>query len=152
MALLAIAAVIDARTQRLPNVLIFLLLILFPAFYWSHEATTPLLDHLEAFGLVLVAGFALYARKWVGAGDIKLLAVLALWAGLDLTPLLLGITLLTGGILCLGVAATTMLRQIRKKNLDVEVLRKTPVAYGVAIATGGLCVLLRLSHNSFFLG
>ena len=66
----------DATRYIIPNWLSGILLVLYPYLV----LTVPGLDWKTAYlgmGVVFALGFAIYALKWMGAGDIKLLAVLA---------------------------------------------------------------------------
>ena len=102
------------------------------------------------FGLLLF----LYGRGWMGGGDVKLLAALAI--GLPLTGVvqLLTVTALAGGVLAL---LHVMMRQLPYPKLApagssfarrvyaVErwrQLRHAPLPYGVAIACGGIWAIL----------
>ena len=70
----------------------------------------------------LAAGFALFAMGALGAGDAKLLAAVALWAGRDDLGACLLAVALAGGALSLLCAAAG----------------RAAVPYGAAIAAGGL--------------
>ncbi|MDN5005300.1 prepilin peptidase [Bradyrhizobium sp. GCM10027634] len=98
------------------------------------------------FGLLLV----IYTRGWMGGGDVKLLAALAL--GLSLTGIiqLLTITALAGGVLAglhlmmrnlpyprLAPAGSSLVRRVYAVERWRH-LRHAPLPYGVAIACGGI--------------
>jgi len=55
-----------------------------------------------AAGLLAIC-FVFFARGWMGGGDVKLIAVTALWFGFDHTPAFLLYTALFGGALTLAV-------------------------------------------------
>ena len=88
------AAVIDLFSYRIPNVLVLALLALFvvvAALNWNEAAWV---SHIAAAILVFGAGIFLYAIRQMGAGDVKLLAVAALWSGVfSLAPLLFYVAL-----------------------------------------------------------
>jgi prepilin peptidase CpaA len=147
MVLLIVAATVDARTRRIPNTVSLLLLLLFPLYGALSPAPIVWHEHIVTGIIVLALGYGLYLKKWAGAGDVKLFAVLSLWAGPDFFPLFLFVTTIAGGVLCLAVAIATKLRRVFHRDLDTTPIIKLPVSYGVAIATGGLCVLLMLSHK-----
>ncbi len=144
--ILIFAAGNDAARFRIPNVASLAILILFPLY--ALVAPTPIdwVGHAIAFAVTLVAGYGLYAKNLAGAGDIKLLAVIALWAGLEHWGVFLFVTAIAGGILSLGIGAMSFLRHRLSQSKDGLVLSKTPIPYGVAIAVGGLCTLVLLSH------
>ncbi|HEY5072818.1 MAG TPA: prepilin peptidase [Caulobacteraceae bacterium] len=106
----------------------------------------PLLPLLEAAGLgaaMLVAGMVMFALKWMGGGDAKLLAAASLWVGLPgLAPFLL-YTGLAGGLLALSLLAlrSAWVRPLVVAGPGWLGRLATPGAatpYGVAIAAGAL--------------
>ncbi|MDD3181251.1 MAG: prepilin peptidase [Alphaproteobacteria bacterium] len=144
--LMIYAAGSDAARFRIPNMSCLAILALFPLFVLTAPTTVPWLKHLAVFGLVFVAGYVLFLKNIAGAGDIKLIAVIALWAGPTYCAHFLFITAISGGILSLGIGAATLIRRHLSKTKEGPALRQTPIPYGVAIAVGGLCTLALLSH------
>ena len=72
----------DATTYRIPNWLVASLLLLYPlAVYFGHGAV-HWQPALLAMGIVFALGYVVFALKWMGAGDIKLITACALWVGL----------------------------------------------------------------------
>ena len=151
--LLAAAAWLDLRERRIPN--------------WLAGATAllgltgvagigpeALLDHLLVALCVLGTGIVAWRCRWLGGGDVKLLAALALWAGSPrVGDLLLG-TALAGGILAMGMLLTrriavslpaAALWVLVGTRLPARITASAPrtegpmsLPYGVAIACGGL--------------
>ena len=72
--------------------------------------------------MVLVVGFVLFACNWLGAGDVKLLAALALWAGPAGTLGLVTWTALGGGVLAVIVLAIDHRRRAVSTTQDVNAL------------------------------
>lgn len=151
--ILALAGVImvyaagsDAARFRIPNIACAAILLLFPFFVWTSQVSIRWEEHIAVFVIILVLGYVLFLKNIAGAGDIKLISVIALWAGPDYWPHFLFITTIAGGILSLGIGAVTLIRQRLSKTQDAPALSKTPIPYGVAIAMGGLCTLALLSH------
>ena len=144
---LIMAAAVDARHYRIPNMFSLILLLLFPLYVLT--ASTPVMweKHLVVFALMLLCGFALYAKNIAGAGDIKLLAVTSLWAGPEWFLVFLFITSMTGGLLALAMTAHTYWQHRRHKGEGPLALAKVPIPYGVAIAMGGLCTLIMMSQR-----
>lgn len=153
-ALIVTAAVSDLMTMTIPNRLVL-------AVAGSFLIAAPLaglgLDeiamHLAAAALVLVIGFALFAPGWIGGGDAKLAAALALWFGFDLLlPWFVSFCFLGG-------ALTMAIIYYRKSPLPARldgvdwVARlhhpKSGVPYGIAIAAGSLILL---PDTSWFAG
>ena len=132
-------------TMRIPNVVSLALvagfLLLAPATGVSWQA----IGIQFGFAIsVLVAGFIMFYRGYMGGGDAKLLAAGALWFGAqDVLPFLL-ISSLYGGALTLG------LLYVRTLPLPASIARidwaarlhhaDVGIPYGIAITAGALTV------------
>ena len=84
VAIMIAAAVIDLISYRIPNELVLVLLALFvivAAINWSQITWSEVFSHLGAAVLLFGAGLFFYAIRQMGAGDVKLLGVVALWSG-----------------------------------------------------------------------
>jgi prepilin peptidase CpaA len=141
-----LAAVSDASRFRIPNLACLVLLVLFPLYGLTAAQPVDWLGHLEVFAIILGIGYVLYTRKLAGAGDIKFLAVIGLWAGTSYWAPFLVITALSGGVLAFGIGAAAFIKQRNSSKEGRHAWSKTPLPYGVAIALGGLCTLALLSH------
>jgi prepilin peptidase CpaA len=85
--LLGAALVWDVMWLRIPNWIPLTLAGLFVvAALPAQHSSTWWLSHLAAGLGVLAVGIALFAWRKIGGGDAKLLAAIALWAGLKLLP------------------------------------------------------------------
>jgi prepilin peptidase CpaA len=95
-----------------------------------------------------------YARGWMGGGDVKLLVALAIGLPLIGTVQLLTVTALAGGILALvhlmmrqlphprlAPAGSSLARRVYAVERWRQV-RHAPLPYGVAIACGGIWAIL----------
>ena len=146
---MAAAAFEDFRRLVIPNLLPILLCALWPIYFAAHP---NLYDAVAAIGCaiaVFLIGAVLFARGWLGGGDVKLLAAATLWAGPTGTPELLLLTGVLGGVLGLfllmpfgsqlAMAARALLGQ---PPLDAGHGLRTPVPYGVAIAGAAVIVTL----------
>lgn len=144
--ILLAAAVSDVITYRIPNYLVLALAAAFFAAAAIHYAQTNWLSHIGAALGCLVVGFALYQYRQVGAGDVKLLGVVALWAGTSgLIALLLFMSI--SGLLALPLilfarflVAKAQAGNLWKAQWQVPrvLTRRQGVPYGVAIALGGI--------------
>jgi len=159
----------DLRWRTIPNAIPAGLVVLFGMY-----GVTFLLPwhiwpgHIMAAAALFAPGFLLWARGFVGGGDVKFLSALALWAGLENVAGLLLITALTGGALALlmvlrahwlmSLAAaipglTTIVAAVAPSQatpapedtgIESGLAQASPsVPYGVAIAAGGVWVLYR---------
>lgn len=139
-----LAATSDAATMRIPNALILCLL---GGFALSAALSQPDWTELAArtaVGLLILAGgVILFARGWMGGGDVKLLAVSGLWLGPVATPAFLILTALLGGLLTLVVVACHATGARHIAGLRIAALRgPVPrVPYGIAIAMAAIAVL-----------
>lgn len=141
--LLTATAIIDLRRFIIPNSLIVALLGLWPVWV-AVTGAGPVSHALIGAALVFSFGLVCYSRGYMGGGDVKLIAVLALWATpAGLFPLIL-YTSVAGGVLSIF-----WLSPIRPRLAPVigwaEGQRdNTHIPYGVAIAAGGLSIANRL--------
>ena len=140
--LLIVAAVIDVRTFTISNRLNLCIALLAPLYWWS--AQLPLwpdigLQVAIAAGVFALLAVAFYAGM-MGGGDVKLAAALALWFSPQSTLRFLIFMSIAGGLLTLVVVG---LHRTRKKA------GKPEVPYGVAIAAGGLIILIQRFLNQF---
>lgn len=131
---LVVAAFTDIRRRQIDNWLNGAIALGAPLFWWSSG-----LDLWPGVAIQLAVAFAalvvlagLFAIKWMGGGDVKLLTALALWVSPELFVQLLFVMALAGGMLTIVMAAWHTMRR-HKQRLAIP--------YGVAIAFGGLWVL-----------
>ena len=138
------AAISDARSYRIPNNLCLLLIVLFPVFAFSapHALLWP--QHLVVFACVALAGFGAFLAKFMGAGDIKLIAASSLWAGPQFIALFLMVTAFAGGIESLA-----FLLSRRTASAPQLEWKKTQIPYGIAISTGGIVMLGMMAKPLF---
>ena len=146
--ILIAAAISDAFTYRIPNVLCGLLILLFPLFIWTAPQTIEWKPTIIIFRLVLGAGLAMFFANLAGAGDIKLLAAAGLWAGPHFIAVFLVTTALAGGLVALTMMALTFMRN--RSTIAALPMNKVPIPYGIAIAIGGLTTIYQLTAPLFF--
>jgi prepilin peptidase CpaA len=144
-ALMAFAAASDLFTMTISNrislalVAGFVLLALFGGM-GMHD----FLMHLGAGAAVLVVAFGCFAMGWVGGGDAKIAAGVALWFGFDHLLNYLVYASLFGG------ALTLLLLYIRQWPLPALLTgqpwllrlhdKQSGIPYGIALAIGALMV------------
>ncbi|TNE41890.1 MAG: hypothetical protein EP348_00545 [Alphaproteobacteria bacterium] len=161
--LVLIAAFWDIFSRRIPNLLSVLIALLYlgQAAYMGQWADIPW--HLLCGAGVLAVGIVIFSLGWLGGGDVKLLAALALWAGPKYIAYFLAMTCLCGGILAIIFVVTVY---ISKKPiiwlgvdwLFLHVLRRPApriqertskqmqLPYGVAIAAAGFAVFAQAAN------
>ena len=140
--LLVVAAVIDVGTFTISNRLNLGVALMAPLYWWS--AHLPLWPDIGiqlaiAAGVFALLAVAFYAGM-MGGGDVKLAAALALWFSPQSTLRFLVFMSIAGGVLTLVVVG---LHRLKKKP------GKPEVPYGVAIAVGGLLILIQRFLNQF---
>ena|SRR5579859_2769809 len=144
------AAASDLISYRIPNVLVLALIGAFVVWGGLHYKETAWLSHIGAALLCLVAGYAFYLLRQIGAGDVKFLTAVALWTGLNGLIALILFTSLSGLFaLPLILLARALVAKAHAKNLwkpDWPVprllMKKQGVPYGVAIALGAIVTTL----------
>jgi prepilin peptidase CpaA len=158
LAACTIAVATDVATRRIPNWLTAGLALAALGLH-AMQGWAPLGIALLQLVVVMLVGFLAFSMKWLGGGDVKLLAASA--AALDPgdVALLLLYTALGGGVLALVVAASTgrlaqvfgsvalVLRPFAYKG-TTAVAPRNPIMlpYACAIASGAIAVAL--SHTA----
>lgn len=128
----------DIRYRRLPNWLCAAALICGIGFGFATGGWHTFPPALLHFAIALAVGVGLFALGWLGAGDAKYYASLAIWFPLSDAPLLLGTVSLAGLALLVAWLPWRMRRRVRiggPSDPD-DLFDKLP--YGVAIALGVL--------------
>ena len=144
-ALMAFAAASDLFTMTISNRVSLALVAGFLALaLLGGMGLHDFLMHLGAGAAVLVAAFACFAMGWVGGGDAKVAAGVALWFGFDHLLNYLLYASLFGG------ALTLLLLQFRQwplpypLNGQAWLLRlhdkQSGIPYGIALAIGALMI------------
>ena len=145
-ALLAVAAGWDLASFTIPNFLSLAVAVAFGLF--ALALGLPLGgfgSHLLAGLIGLAVGFALFALGYIGGGDAKLYAGVALWLGPhDLLAYTL-VAAMLGGLLALTLLA------VRQLPLPAGLIRqdwilklhdqRSGIPYGVALAAGAMVIL-----------
>jgi prepilin peptidase CpaA len=144
-ALMAFAASSDLFTMTISNRVSILLVagFLVLACFSGMDAQT-MLSHAGAGLAVLTVAFACFAMGWMGGGDAKVAASIALWFGFGhLLDYLLYASLFGG-------ALTLLLLQFRQWPLPFKLSsqpwllrlhdKDTGIPYGIALATGALVI------------
>lgn len=137
---LVLAAVEDAWRLRISNVFSLLLVALFVAAAAAQGFAIDWLSHVGAATLVFVGGLFMFARGWLGGGDVKLWAAIALWMGFDrLGPFMLAVVAAGGALAILLVAVRRTLPVPADGESRTPLLRRSgPIPYGLALCAGGL--------------
>ncbi len=105
LAVLTAAAVIDMRHHRLPNTLTATAALMGIILQYSLLGCNGLLNGLAGLftGLMLLLPF--YAMRWMGAGDVKLMAAAGAFLGWPDSLLAVALTTGAGSVAALGILA-----------------------------------------------
>ncbi|MET4800961.1 prepilin peptidase [Bradyrhizobium sp. LB11.1] len=144
-ALMAFAAASDLFTMTISNrVSLALVTGFFVLAFAGGMAPYEVLSHVGAGALLLVVAFTCFTMGWMGGGDAKVAASVALWFGFaPLMDFLLYASLFGG-------ALTLLLLQFRQWPLPYGLAgqawlarlhdKQTGIPYGIALALGALMV------------
>lgn len=133
----------DLTTMTIPNILTaglaaaFFLLAPLAGLSWTDIGL-----HAAAGALMLLVGMALFGFGWIGGGDAKFVAAIALWIGWsDLLTYLLISSVLGGALtlLILGFRSLPLPGLMARRDWVMRLHdRKGGIPYGVALGIGGL--------------
>ncbi len=168
------AAVFDLWKMIIPNAISLFLVALFFAnalflnLYLGY--TVAWFSHIGAMAAVLIVGLVAYRFGWMGAGDVKLLSAISLWAGFEINPFgplivehflfdYLILVALCGGGLSLGLlilrrlVVGLLLLQSTPQNVTLPgyLLPRGHLPYGVAIALPAIYLAIKLPLLGGFL-
>lgn len=144
-AAMIVAGVRDLTTMTIPNWLTFALII---AFFVAAPVTgMPLSDialHTAIGFSTLLVGMAFFAKGWIGGGDAKLMAAVALWIGwAQALPYFVIASILGGGLtlLILGYRNLPLPEFVMRHPWALRLHdRAEGVPYGLALAAAGLLI------------
>jgi prepilin peptidase CpaA len=146
---MAVAAFEDFRRLVIPNLLPILLCAAWPAYFAAAPSFYGALASIGCGLAVFLVGALLFARGYLGGGDVKLLSAAALWAGPAGVPSLLLLTAILGGVLALflllpigGQLATSARLMLGQPAAPAGHGLAMPIPYGMAIAGAALIVIL----------
>lgn len=149
LTLLAMAALSDVGSYRIPNRITIAIAALYPFHVLLSPVAIDWTGGLVVAGIVLTIGFVMFAFNVLGGGDVKMLAATVLWAGPELVFDFFIFTTLTGGLISLFwisplrhqlALAVDRFSDSGKGNS----LSATMVPYGLAVAVGGVAVAINI--------
>lgn len=142
--LLVSAGIEDARVREIANWKNAAIALLAPL-WWVSIGMAPWPDMAIQVGIALIvlAAFCVaFHFGWMGGGDVKMIAALALWVPVPALIQILLVTSIVGGLITVVMLID---HRIRKTAGNPE------VPYGVAIAIAGLLILREPLLNHFTL-
>jgi len=157
--MICLAVTIDIRSNRIPNWITFSTLIFGLSTQLILNGSDGLIFALGGVALGFICFFPFYLKRGMGAGDVKLMAVIGSFLGFQFTLLAVAYTLIFGGLMGMLI----ILKQGETRNLFKRYLNMASIslatrkffyippaendpgnsrfAYALAIA-GGTCVAL----------
>jgi Flp pilus assembly protein protease CpaA len=171
--LLTLAALIDLRERRIPNWLTGSVAAVYPVYVLVSPVPIAWATAVAVAFAVFLLGLVLFARQVIGGGDVKLIAAVTLWAGIDHLVVFALVTSLVGGGLALvglwyqrwhglidahlaalgwklapadGTRRADRPSSEGSRGIASASIDRAPLTlpYGVAIAAGGLAVVVQL--------
>jgi prepilin peptidase CpaA len=102
--LVTLAARADVRTRKIPNTITFPAMLLGLATHYALGGPKDLMSSLAglALALALIPGWLM---RWMGAGDVKLMAAAGAWLAWPQAAIALLASLVAGGVISVIVAA-----------------------------------------------
>lgn len=130
--LLLAAAVQDATTMRISNLLSLGVIVLAVTAMALHGFTLPMWQNGMLFLVLLLVGTAIFSTGALGGGDVKLLAALGLWFKFADALWLLVVIAIAGGVVALVMIVG---RRLLARASGTRTTRGM-IPYGVAIVAG----------------
>jgi prepilin peptidase CpaA len=143
--LMAMSASMDLLTMTIPNAIPVALTLSYGVLAIGFGLSPATVALGLACGLAtLLITFFMFCRDWIGGGDAKLAAAIALWLGWDGVGEFALVASVCGGVLTLAILA------LRVQPLPDALIRRSWIArlaspgvgvpYGIALAAAGLIV------------
>jgi len=142
-ALVIVAGLKDLTSMKIPNWISGLLVVaFFPASLMAGLDPMTVVTNLGIAALALVVGAGMFALRWIGGGDAKLMAAACLWLGLSGSGMFLLWTGVMGGLFCLALLFARFHSRpylLGAPGWVVQLMEpRGDIPYGVAIAAGAL--------------
>lgn len=93
------AAVYDYRYHKIPNIISLSGWVIAPVLYAFLESLPPVIDSLYGLLFIFVLAFPLYLLRWMGAGDVKLMASVGAIVGFEYAPEIFLSIVITGAVM-----------------------------------------------------
>lgn len=161
VAVVTLSAILDYKYHRIPNWLSFSGWFLGPVLHLVFAGLPAASDSLMGLGLILLLTFPLFALRWMGAGDVKLMTSVGALAGVDHALFFLAAIVISGFVI--GVAQLALrglllpfarrywamlgftLASARPMYLEPDSVQQTVIMpYAISIAVGTLAALYLL--------
>ncbi len=139
--LMVLVMYFDFTRYIIPNWLNALVGIMYPLMVLTTAA--PIAWNTALIGAIIVfaVGYGVYRMGWMGAGDIKLFTVTALWIGAARLPEYIMVVAVLGGLMSIAVVLLRKMAPMYygrgEGKMPPRILQyDAPLPYGLAIASG----------------
>ena len=130
----------DMRTRRIPNWLVIALGLAYLPLAWvAGHSSIDMAVNIGAGAVMFAVGVVLFAKGWIGGGDVKLAAVSVMWLGAGLALPYVLLTSLFGAAFALAGLLGLHLMARKGHGGTRTIDSKMPYAPGMACA--GLLLL-----------
>lgn len=133
--ILIIASIQDIFSRRISNLFPVIIVASFIIYNFITGWNPEIWKNIASFGLILAVGSILFHKGFLGGGDVKLWAAVALWFRPAQLPLLILSITLAGGLMALFSIGRRALRRHAAASHDGA------IPYGVAIALGTIATI-----------
>ncbi|MDB5764981.1 MAG: peptidase prepilin type [Herminiimonas sp.] len=163
IALVVIAAIFDIHSHRIPNWLVFWGIVTSVVFHSVSPFGIGAVNSIEGFGVGLASFMPLYIIRAMGAGDVKLMAMVGAFLGPTAAFGAVITTFIVGGVLAITAASLNKstrrmfsnIRSIMTNTIvnasigthiqtDISTFSAGKLPYAVAIALGTIAHILLL--------
>ena len=138
------AACTDFWSMKIPNkVSLAMLAGFFLCLPLTWQGLPLFAEHMAVGLTFFVAGFAMFAFGWLGGGDAKLMAAIAIWFGWEDAMAYVVYTTLFGAALGLMIMLTEKILPVRVRTSELGMRMfqgGKDMPYGLALAAGALFV------------
>ncbi len=156
-AMMIAAALSDLTTMTIPNrISAILILAFFPAALLAGLPLSTVLGCLAVGFAGLVVGAVMFALRWIGGGDAKVMAAAGLWLGVAGGTAFLFWTAVAGGVFAMALLLARYWGQVYVLGAPRWVGRllepRGDIPYGVAICCGALAAFPESALMTGFTG
>lgn len=140
------AAYTDYTRYIIPNRICLAIAALYPCYVFTAPDSVDWTGGLLTGLALLGAGFAMFMLRWSGAGDVKFLTVVGIWAGPNLALPFLLMTAVAGGLVSVVTAARLYFAPSvgTGEKPSIRQVSGANVPYGIAVAVGAVFVASQL--------
>ena len=141
---LALAALMDVWKLRISNLFPAAVILLFPAWMYACGWGGGQWQNAIVFIATFLGGLTLFSRGWLGGGDVKLLAAIALWFDFKgAAALFLWIGLGGAALAIVFILLRRLLPAAVTGSGSIPSLQaKGPIPYGLAISAGAMLAIV----------